>query len=195
MSIKHLLIAIVLLGCDPDNPAIMVEYGDSGIIEGVDGQNGANGEAGSNGLDGEDGNQGAQGDQGAQGEPGLNGSNGQNGLDGEDGLAGTDGSNGTNGQTGIQGPKGDKGDQGIPGPGTRVVYTGTCDSSGYATVNIGASADDMPMIKVWIYNDNEQGQAFGIGWYVGMEALKPDGTYKIGFPGAASAPYRVVVIY
>ncbi|MCP4539020.1 MAG: collagen-like protein, partial [Chloroflexi bacterium] len=174
--------------CDPGLDGADGLQGDIGE-QGPPGEKGDKGEPGDDGVQGLPGEKGDPGDDGAQGEPGEQGSQGTQGVQGEQGAQGIPGVQGEPGEPGEQGDDGD------PGPGTRVVYEGSLNASGEATIDIGASASDMPMVMAWVYESDEGDRVNGVGWYIAGLTIKDDGDLMIWQNAVENEPYRVVVIY
>jgi hypothetical protein len=108
LSNGHLWVATV------QNPILLVQWNDIGIIQGPIGNQGAQGATGYHGATGYQGNQGYQGYQGQKGDPGgaqgavgpPGGAQGSTGSRGATGSQGAQGYTGTQGYTGAQGPVG-----------------------------------------------------------------------------------------
>jgi hypothetical protein len=123
-NIGHMFVSTI------DNPTVIEQWADIGVIQGPVGPQGAQGYTGSTGAQGSTGSQGSTGPTGTQGSTGPTGTQGSTGYTGSQGYTGptgaqgktgaqgaqgNTGSTGTQGYTGATGPKGDKGDKGEPG--------------------------------------------------------------------------------
>jgi hypothetical protein len=132
-----------------------------------------------------------EGPPGPQGEAGQDGDPGPPGQDGLDGETGPQGESGEDGQDGVDGIDGM---DGAPGPGTRIVLSGTVDSTGYGSVALDTDLEDLVSITAWVYEDDPNGRIFGTGWYEPAMAVTDEGDLEFQLSGVSNTPFRVVII-